>query len=272
MATGESMIVAETPTPRSRATLAADLRGLGIASGMALLVHSSLRRLGWVSGGPVAVVQALLDVLAPAGTLVMPTHTSDNSEPSFWRHPPVPEEWWPTIRNTMPAYDPVVTPTTQMGKIVEVFRTWPGTLRSAHPQVSFAAHGPQAGYITAGHTLADGLGESSPLARVYDLDGYVLLLGVSHANNTSFHLGEYRAPGGPRMIQGAAIMENGQRMWKTFSDLDWDSDPFPDIGARFDATSAVRFGIVGGAEARVFRQRAAVDFAQESIAEIRATE
>ncbi len=34
--------------------------------------------------------------------------------------------------------------------------------------------------VTAGHTLEFGLGEGSPLARVYDLDGFVLLLGVGH--------------------------------------------------------------------------------------------
>ena len=71
------------------------------------------------------------------------------------------------------------------------------------------------------HALEDGLGERSPLARIYDLDGQVLLLGVPYGNNTSFHLGEYRAPGGRLIVQGAPIMENGQRVWKTFTTLDW---------------------------------------------------
>ena len=60
--------------------------------------------------------------------------------------------------------------------------------------MSFAAWGKHAEFVTDGHSLDNGLGETSPLARVYDLDGYVLLLGVDYDSNTSFHLAEYRAP------------------------------------------------------------------------------
>ena len=75
------------PAPRTRDSLAGDLRALGIGAGDVLLVHSSLRSLGWVSGGALAVVQALLDVLGPAGTLVVPSQTTGNRDPSTWRPP-----------------------------------------------------------------------------------------------------------------------------------------------------------------------------------------
>jgi aminoglycoside 3-N-acetyltransferase len=268
--TTEATVVQSTRAPRTRASLVADLHVLGVRPNMTLLVHSSLRALGWVCGGPVAVVQALMDALAPEGTLVMPTHTPGNSEPSQWHHPPVPPAWWQTIRLTMPAFDPQVTPTTSMGQIVEVFRTWPGTVRSRHPQLSFAARGPNADYITANHVLSEGLGNGSPLGRIYDLDGYVLLLGVGHINNTSFHLGEFRAPGSRYKQEGAAVLENGVRSWRTFSDVDWDSSAFAEIGAQFDATGSVLRGNVGSGEARLFRQRAAVDFAKDWISSRRA--
>ena len=78
----ERRAVARADLPRTRASLADDLRALGVAPGMTLLVHSSLSALGWVSGGPIAVIQALLDALTPDGTLVMSAFTSDNSDPA----------------------------------------------------------------------------------------------------------------------------------------------------------------------------------------------
>lgn len=120
--------------------------------------------------------------------------------------------------------------------------------------------------MTASHTLDYGLGEGSPLARVYDLNGHVLLLGVPYGNNTSFHLGEYRAPNGPPKMQGAPIFENDRRVWKTIHDIDIDSDVFDELGAAFEAITPVRRGPIGSADSRLFSQRAAVDFATQWIA------
>ena len=97
------------------------------------------------------------------------------------------------------------------------------------------------------------------------------LLGVPYGNNTSFHLGEYRAPGGKRIAQGAPILENGQRVWKTFTTLEVDSDCFDEVGADFETAYPVKIGLVGSATTRLFSQRAAVDFAEQWITEKRRT-
>jgi aminoglycoside 3-N-acetyltransferase len=257
--------------PVTRAGLAADLRALGVRPGRVLLVHSSLSSLGWVCGGPQAVALALFDALGPEGTLVVPTHTGGNSDPAQWQHPPAPETWWHVIRAEMPGYDPATTPARGLGALVELVRTWPGALRSAHPQDSFAAVGPQAETVTADHALDNGFGERSPLARIHDLDGDVLLLGVGHGSNTSLHLAEHRVPNPRREAYGAAVQGPDGRRWATWEDVVADESDFEALGAALDATGKVAIGPAGAGTARLMRQRDAVAFAVDWMIEHRAS-
>jgi aminoglycoside 3-N-acetyltransferase len=263
LAMDEADVVTKTgSSPVTQKSLVSDLRRLGVPSAEIVIVHSSLSAIGWVCGGPHAVVLALEEVLGD-GTLVMPAHSS-LSEPSQWENPSVPESWWPVIRAETPAFDPAMTPTRAMGTIVDCFRAQPGTMRSSHPQYSFVARGPRAHEITADHSLENGLGERSPLARVYDHDGYVLLLGVGHENNTSIHLGEYRVASFAvrKTTNGAPVIAGGQRRWVEFEDIELDETDFDGLGGDFESdTDAVTLGRVGVGEARLMSQRALVDYA-----------
>lgn len=254
-------IIANTSVPATRESLAADLHRLNIHSGMTLLVHCSLKSLGWVIGGAVSVVQALMDVVEGNGTIIMPTHTADYSDPAPWQNPPVPSSTWPLIRKHMPAFDPVITPTRSMGAVAEVFRTVPGTIRSNHPTVSFAAWGKDAKTITSNHSLSFGLGNQSPLARIYDLDGSVLLLGVGYESNTSFHLAEYLISNQKQIDCGSRIIENGQRVWKTYKDIQINDKTFSVLGADFESHNTIAIKQIGQAKSRLFSQRSAVDYA-----------
>jgi aminoglycoside 3-N-acetyltransferase len=266
---GEKELIDRTPEPRTRRSLAADLRHLGLEAGTVVIAHSSLSSLGWVCGGSVAVVQALMDVVTESGTLVMPTHSADYSDPGKWENPPVPQSWQKTIRENMPAFDPRTVPTQGMGHIPETFRAWPDALRSSHPTVSFAAWGRHASFVTGEHSLNYSLGEGSPLARIYELDGQILLLGAGHESNTSFHLAEYRAPGVQRVEEGSPIIEDGRRVWRTYNDMQLVEEVFGEMGEDFEKAVGVRSSRVGSAEAKLFSQRGAVDFARDWVAQRR---
>lgn len=267
----EAEIVQETDTPLTRKILAEKLRECGLGSGQIVLVHSSMSKLGWIPGGAEAVILAFLDVLGEKGTLVMPAHSSDNSDPARWENPPVPEAWWPIIRETTPAFNPATTPTRMMGAIPELFRTWPGAIRSEHPTSSFAAKGPLAEHITSGHSLEADLGDDSPVGKLYDLDGYVLLLGVDHMNNTSLHLAEFRCdyPGKRFLPTGSSMLVDGERRWVSYEALDLQDEDFEALGDAFDQANNITVHTIGKAQVRLFSQRALVDFASQWMQENR---
>ncbi len=258
----EHDIVEGTPVPRTRTSLAVNLERLGVMSGGVLIVHASLSAIGWVSGGAQAVVEALLDALGAGGTLVMPAHSTQLTDPAGWERPPVPARWHEAVRASLPAYDPYRTPTRDMGTVAELFRAWPGALRGAHPTLSFAALGPEAERIVFGQPLSDPLGGDGPLGHLHRLGAQVLLLGVGYASCTVLHLAERRAwPDGPRVDEGAPMLVDGERQWIRWRAPRLDADLFPAIGRELEASGLVRIGLVGSASCRLMPVATAVDAA-----------
>jgi aminoglycoside 3-N-acetyltransferase len=256
-------IISKTKEPNTVNSIYRDLTGLGIVNGDILLVHSSLSSLGWVCGGAQSVITALLSAVGDEGTLVMPAHSGDWSDPAEWRNPPVPDEWIHIIYENMPAYRPEITPTRGMGRIAELFRIFPETVRSNNPLLSFCANGRLSIHITDNHPLTPQLGIDSPLGKLYGLKAKVLLLGVGYDSCTSFHLAESLMEEMPVKRTGTAMLVDGVRVWKWFDDFAYDSDDFESIGKEFEEKHSIKKGMVGNAECRLFEMKDGVDFARE---------
>jgi aminoglycoside 3-N-acetyltransferase len=259
---GEADAIDRVDEPVTMADIEAGLRELGVTGGETLLVHASLSALGWVSGGAQTVVEALLDVVRPEGTLVMPTHSGQYTDPADWENPPIPDDWVETVRETRPAFDPERTPTREVGAIPETFRSYPGVKRSEHPIYSFAATGANATQIVGDHPLDYGLGPDSPLGSIYELDGSVLLLGTTHETNTSIHLAEYLATvETPERTRHAPIRQGGERVGIEYRDIELKVEDFAKLGADFEADVGSTRGQVGAADVRLVDQRTLVEYA-----------
>ena len=158
--------------------LADDLKNLGLKQGNIVYVHTSLKNIGPIQGGAITLIEALMDVLGPEGTFAVPTHTL-------------------CLENSDLGPAPFNKSSTSCKRIVGTFPDivwqYPGAKRSGHGSHSSAAIGMLADYLTKDHDPCDAFGTVSPIRKLYDLGGKVLLLGVGHASNTIIHLAEQLA-------------------------------------------------------------------------------
>jgi aminoglycoside 3-N-acetyltransferase len=256
--------------PATRGRLVRDLRRLGVERGQVVLVHASLSSLGWVAGGAPAVVAALHKVVGPDGHVVVPTGTEANSQTSRKHQARIamltPEEVNEFERN-MPAFDKDKTPS-GMGAISEALRTSAGAFRSAHPQSSFAAIGPQADRLMADHPLESHLGPDSPLGKLSKENTHVLMIGVGYWAFTGFHLAEYTYRPDPPMQKYACVVapDDGDRYWEYYEDVVLDDQKFDVIGQALENSMGqmlIKRGKVARAQCCLVPLRPAVEFAKE---------
>ena len=254
-----------------KSEIADALRTIGLERGDSVIVHTSLGKIGYVCGGAQVVIEALIETVGEKGTIMMPTQSWKNLDPETGVHWDADETEWDRIRENWPAYNKTITPTNTMGAVAEMFRSWPGAVRSDHPARSFTAWGRNAEYLTKNHDLSDIFGDTSPIGKLYDLDGKILLIGVDYDKNTSIHLADVRAEyrGKHTCVEHSAVMENGKRVWKAYETLFVDGEDFKDIGIAFEALHTVNTATLGETELKIMRQRELVDFAIEWIEKYR---
>lgn len=255
----------------TRSQLLADLRALGIGAGDTIILHASVRAIGWVVGGPRVILDALLDLLTPRGTLMMLASWEGNPyELASWS-----EERRAAWLAECPAFDPVTSPADhrEMSILAEYLRTWPGARRSDHPLASFVAVGARAEWLTAQHPWQYGHGTDSPLGRLCAAGGAVLLLGPVFSNITLLHHAEQLVQLPEKRIDRYAmpIMRDGERVWVTVEEYDTtngiadfdEEDTFATIGRAFLAAGHGREGRVGAAEAALLPATELVRFGVE---------
>lgn len=173
-----AQIIKNTKREIKKAQIIADLKTLGLKEGQAVIVHSSLKAIGFVDGGPKTVVDALIEVLGPSGTLLMPAYPMNKS---MYRH-----------LSEDPLFDPV-SARSNLGAITETFRHFPGVVRSLHPTHSVTALGPQAEFLTSDHEKSETpCGATSPFAKLADIGGFILAIGCGIGKVTSYHVAEDR--------------------------------------------------------------------------------
>jgi aminoglycoside 3-N-acetyltransferase len=218
--------------PISKRRLADQLLALGVRPASVLLVHTSFRAVRPVEGGPEGLIAALREALGPDGTLVMPAMSDDDDHP----------------------FDPAATPCLGMGIVAETFWRLPGVLRSDSPH-ALAAAGPHAARITAPRPIDVPHGLDSPVGRVWELDGQVLLLGVGHDSNTTIHLAENLAGVRYRRRKYATVLDNGRPQRIEYAEIDHCTERFALVDGWLEEKGLQRTGPVGHATARLARSR-----------------
>jgi aminoglycoside 3-N-acetyltransferase len=222
----------------SQQDLTRQLRGLGVTSGGVLVVHTAFSKVAPVEGGPQGLIAALRGALGPHGTLVMPSMTHEDDQP----------------------FDVTASSCIEMGIVADTFWRLPGVQRSNNPH-AFAAAGPHAALIVAPHPLDVPHGLDSPVGRVYELDGQVLLLGVGHGANTTVHLAENIAGVRYRRVYHVTVLEAGRAVRYDYAETDHCCENFALMDGWLEREERQQRGVVGHGEARLMRARAVVDVA-----------
>jgi len=262
------------PALITRGHLAHDLAALGIAPGDTVMLHASVGAIGWIVGGPDRVLEALLDVLGDDGTLMIYVGWDGSPYDVTLGMPELP----PELATVWPPYDPESSHAVRSwGVLGEYLRTWPGARRSRHPDSSFVAVGPRADDLVGDHALQYGMGEGSPLARLCEMGGKVVLLGSSLSNVTLLHHAEHLADVASKRVvhYWMPILENGAKTWVPIEEFDTEGClPWRGSGDLFEAIvqdyvkeGRGTVGAVGMAKSYLFDAADLVAFAVEWIEE-----
>jgi len=253
----------------SRSQLADDFAGLGVSRGQTVMLHASIRAVGAVAGGPDQIHLALKDALTDAGTLMMYASCPEFYDEVGRGHLTADQER--EILETLPAFDATTARSARdNGALVELFRTWPGTLVNDHV-ARFAVWGRHARHLISEQPWDLAFGHRSALERFVELDGRILLLGSDHDAVTFLHYAEHVADFPDKIVKRfkVPILEQGQRVWRDMTEVDtgdrahahWPDRFFARIVDTYLAATGNSAGKVGDADTVLLEARGLLAFA-----------
>jgi aminoglycoside 3-N-acetyltransferase len=202
-----------------RSLLTKQLTTLGLNPGDMVMVHAALRSVGPVFGGPDALIDALLAAVGPTGTLAAYLDWDAPWEDAVDADDRTLDAW----RDEVVPFDPARTRAArENGAFAEMLRTTPGALRSANPGASMAALGARAGWLTADHAQDFGYGPGTPLSRLVEAGGKVLMLGAPLDTMTLLHHAEHLAdiPDKRMIRKEVPLLVNGRTEWRWIAEYD----------------------------------------------------
>lgn len=239
----------------------AQLANAGIQRGMLVLVDADCTALGYITGGVQTFIDALMGTLGYDGTIVMPAFTPSNLDPACHGSEKIMRENWDLVRDHAVPFDRKLSAPETKDPLIHQFLRNEGVLRSYHPIYSFAAWGKYAKIICDKHPLHFGLSKDSPLGKLSELNGYVLLAGCGYEACTMFQLARYNGNQLPIKILSAPIEQNTHRIWKDMLDLELDHTGFEVIGEVMEERKIVKNMYINAARCRFFSAREAVNIA-----------
>jgi aminoglycoside 3-N-acetyltransferase len=205
----------------TRKSLTQDLRCLGLQDGQIVMLHASMRAVGAVIGGPDEIHLAVGDAVGSAGTVMMFVGCQHGFD-DVGRGNLAAEEEAAILASQPPFNFQHARAARAFGALAELFRSYPGAICSRSVCGRMAARGCRADWLVADQPWSYGFGDGSPLAKLCQSGGKVLLLGSDHDEVTLLHHAEHIAPfEGKRIARyKVPVLRDGMRTWVDCEEFD----------------------------------------------------
>lgn len=138
------------------------MKEMGMKKGCTICIHAAMKEFYNYQGTAEELIQEIMDVITPEGTLIMPAYPNARK-----------------IQDENFIFDIDKEPT-QAGHLAETFRKFPNVIRSINVQHSVCAWGKNAIWLTKDHHKCSNCwDEDSPWFRMTTLNALVFTLGLS---------------------------------------------------------------------------------------------